>query len=254
MKFPFQKTISTVLIGGQISLMFTCISAYAKNTITPQEFGAQDAYILQKQTMNDLNNTHVVGKNIIFGNSKVQQSVNKNGPMITDDLTPTTAGKIPANKYYVNKKEPSTTNMQATYKLSDDGIDVLANQKKDNMDDDLKTDSATIESQAYSTIAKVAAQSKPINSNDPIFSKSDGVIGTTNGNPFADCELDKKIIATKKQYITQITKNVQMLLQQKMDVSYNMIFCQLLRLPLELLVAEMKVICTMTVKVIKKIA
>ena len=198
MKFPFQKTISTVLIGGQISLMFTCISAYAKNTITPQEFGAQDAYILQKQTMNDLNNTHVVGKNIVFGNSKVQQSVNKNGPMITDDLTPTTAGKIPANKYYVNKKEPSTTNMQATYKLTDEGIDVLANQKKDNMDDDLKTDSATIESQAYSTIAKVAAQSKPINSNDPIFSKSDGVIGTTNGNPFADCELDKKIIATKK--------------------------------------------------------
>ena len=198
MKFPFQKTISTVLIGGQISLMFTCISAYAKNTITPQEFGAQDAYILQKQTMNDLNNTHVVGKNIIFGNSKVQQSVNKNGPMITDDLTPTTAGKVPANKYYVKKTEPSTTNMQATYKLSDDGIDVLANQKKDNMDDDLKTDSATIESQAYSTIAKVAAQSKPINSNDPIFSKSDGVIGTTNGNPFADCELDKKIIATKK--------------------------------------------------------
>lgn len=198
MNFPFQKTISTVLIGGQISLMFTCISAYAKNTITPQEFGAQDAYILQKQTMNDLNNTHVVGKNIIFGNSKVQQSVNKNGPMITDDLTPTTAGKVPANKYYVKKTEPSTTNMQATYKLSDDGIDVLANQKKDNMDDDLKTDSATIESQAYSTIAKVAAQSKPINSNDPIFSKSDGVIGTTNGNPFADCELDKKIIATKK--------------------------------------------------------
>lgn len=198
MNFPFQKTISTVLIGGQISLMFTCISAYAKNTITPQEFGAQDAYILQKQTMNDLNNTHVVGKNITFGNSKVQESVNKDGPMITDDLTPTTAGKIPANKYYVNKKEPSTTNMQATYKLTDEGIDVLANQKKDNMDDDLKTDSATIESQAYSTIAKVAAQSKPINSNDPIFSKSDGVIGTTNGNPFADCELDKKIIATKK--------------------------------------------------------
>lgn len=198
MNFPFQKTISTVLIGGQISLMFTSISAYAKNTITPQEFGAQDAYILQKQTMNDLNNTHVVGKNITFGNSKVQESVNKDGPMITDDLTPTTAGKIPANKYYVNKKEPSTTNMQATYKLTDEGIDVLANQKKDNMDDDLKTDSATIESQAYSTIAKVAAQSKPINSNDPIFSKSNSVIETTNGNPFADCELDKKIIATKK--------------------------------------------------------
>lgn len=198
MNFPFQKTISTVLIGGQISLMFTCISSYAKNTITPQEFGAQDAYILQKQTMNDLNNTHVVGKNITFGNSKVQESVNKDGPMITDDLTPTTAGKIPANKYYVNKKEPSTTNMQATYKLTDEGIDVLANQKKDNMDDDLKTDSATIESQAYSTIAKVAAQSKPINSSDPIFSKSNSVIETTNGNPFADCELDKKIIATKK--------------------------------------------------------
>ena len=85
MNFPFQKTISTVLIGGQISLMFTSISAYAKNTITPQEFGAQDAYILQKQTMNDLNNTHVVGKNITFGNSKVQESVNKDGPMITDD-------------------------------------------------------------------------------------------------------------------------------------------------------------------------
>lgn len=198
MNFPFQKTISTVLIGGQISLMFTCISAYAKNTITPQEFGAQDAYILQKQTMNDLNNTHVVGKNITFGNSKVQKSVNKDGPMITDDLTPTTAGKIPANKYYVNKKEPSTINMQATYKLTDEGIDVLANQKKDNMDDDLKTDSATIESQAYSTIAKVAAQSKPINSSDPIFSKSNSVIETTNGNPFADCELDKKIIAKKK--------------------------------------------------------
>ena len=198
MNFPFQKTISTVLIGCQISLMFTCISAYAKNTITPQEFGAQDAYILQKQTMNDLNNTHVVGKNITFGNSKVQKSVNKDGPMITDDLTPTTAGKIPANKYYVNKKEPSTTNMQATYKLTDEGIDVLANQKKDNMDDDLKTDSATIESQAYSTIAKVAAQSKPINSSDPIFSKSNSVIETTNGNPFADCELDKKIIAKKK--------------------------------------------------------
>lgn len=198
MNFPFQKTISTVLIGGQISLMFTSISAYAKNTITPQEFGAQDAYILQKQTMNDLNNTHVVGKNITFGNSKVQESVNKDGPMITDDLTPTTAGKIPANKYYVNKKEPSTTNMKATYKLTDEGIDVLANQKKDNMDDDLKTDSATIESQAYSTIAKVAAQSKPINSNDPIFSKSNSVIETTNGNPFADCELDKKIIAMKK--------------------------------------------------------
>lgn len=198
MNFPFQKTVSAVLIGGQFSLMFTCISSYAADKVTPQGLGASDAYILQKQTMNDLNNTHVVGKNITFGNSKVQESVNKDGPMITDDLTPTTAGKISANKYYVNKTEPSTTNMQATYKLTDEGIDVLANQKKDNMDDDLKTDSATIESQAYSTIAKVAAQSKPINSSDPIFSKSNSVIETTNGNPFADCELDKKIISMKK--------------------------------------------------------
>lgn len=201
MNFPFQKTISAVLIGGQFSMMFTCISAYAADAVTPQGMGATDAYILQKQTMNDLNNTHVVGNNITFGNSKVQKSINTsdNPQMNTNDLTPTTANKIPANKYYVNKSEPSTASMQATYKLSDDGIDVLANQKKDNMDTDLTTDDATLESQAYSTIAKVAAQSKPIDANDPIFNRSQDVMDNTTIDLFnnSDCALDKKIMSMK---------------------------------------------------------
>lgn len=206
MDFPFKKVISSVLIVGQFSLLFTSISSYAASNNTPQQLGNQDAYSLQKNIMNDLNNTTVTGDTINFGNQKVQGAINRTGGALNkNDLTPATSGSYDNSKYYVNKKAPSTADMQATYALPDAGIEMLSEEKKNNMDHELEGDKATLESQAYSTIAQVGKNKQSIDANDPLFNRASNVINGVKSNPFEDCEIDKQIISmTQQQHVPDI--------------------------------------------------
>lgn len=210
MDFPFKRVISSVLIVGQFSLLFTSISSYAASNNIPQQLGNQDAYSLQRNIMNDLNNTTVTGNTINFGNQKVQAAVNRTGGALNkNDLTPATSGNYDTQKYYVNKKAPTTADMQATYALPDAGIEMLSEEKKNNMDQELEGNNATLESQAYSTIAKVGRNKQSIDANDPIFNRANNVITTLKSNPFEDCEIDKQIISmTQNQHVPDLKECV----------------------------------------------
>lgn len=208
MIFKFKKFVSSILICGQFTLMFYNISAYAaNNNATYQGLGAADAYSLQKELMNDMNHTTVIGNNMNFGNKKIQDSISRTGDgnsLNTNDLTPATSGKISQDKYYVNKKPTSVAEMQATYELPNEGISVLSQQKSEAMDKELENDAASIESQAYSTLIQVAGRSKTLDANDPIFKKSNTVISNVSGNPFDDCELDDQILAMQNTVHTNV--------------------------------------------------
>lgn len=213
MNFIVKKIISGILIGGQLTLMFHNINAYA---VTPQQLGNSDAYMFSKQLQNDLNNTAVSpgsGGVIVFGNKKVQNAMsNTGGTLQKNDLTPATSGKIDNGRTYVSRSAPSIEELQAVYSQDDEVITIFANEKLKNMDTELANEaehksSATIESEAYSTIQQVAGASKPDLSNDPMLKRADSMLSSTSGNPFADCSIEKKLLTSQKTVHEPLLQN-----------------------------------------------
>ena len=222
MNFPFKKTVSAICIAGQISLLYTAAIPYAQGAdqvrpraLTQEEknkyvaSGHNYGYDLTARTQDEINHTSDKNGKITFGNRTLQQAVDSGNSTLGEfgekSLTPVTSGSVSAKEYYSSGKSPQISEIQSLESLSDDEIGDRASDHLDAMDTDLGNEknsgsSAPLESQAYATIRGIANTSSSLSRSDPMFKQasqamSDSALST---NPFEDCELDKKLVTSKK--------------------------------------------------------